>query len=465
MKLPPSLKTPAWLQMLHWIANPFTFLDSCAQAYGDCFCVRIGINFAPIVVVSNPITLQQIYTANPEQIDAPGEKNKLLGIAQGGENALVLASGVRHQCQRQLIMPSFHGERIRNYGQLIENITEQAICQWKIGKRFLVQDAMKTISLRIILSTVFGLEIDKPRYQQMEKLLISMLEMMSSSWQASMLFFPILQQDLGALSPWGRFRRCQKEIDRLLYAEIQERRNDFDLSRTDVLTSLIAARYETGEQMTDVELRDELVNLLIAGHETTATTLTWALYWIHKLPTVRKKLVQEINSLENQSDKSAILQLPYLNAVCSETLRMYPVGVVTFPRVVNSPLQLMDYYFPAGTDIYPCPYLTHQREDLYPEPKQFKPERFLERKFSPYEYLPFGGGSRRCIGMAFALFEMKVILAKILSRFQLALDNHHPVRPIRRTLLTGPSNVWLVPRSECKQISEKLNIDNLVITN
>jgi cytochrome P450 family 110 len=230
----------------------------------------------------------------------------------------------------------------------------------------------------------------------------------------------------------------ERQIDKLIYAEIEERRQKPDPSRTDILSLMMASRDEAGEPMTDVELRDELITLLIAGHETTATSLAWALYWIHHEPKVYEKLIEEIDSLSDKTDINTILRLPYLDAVCKETLRIYPVTMFAFPRMVKSAIQILDYHFEPGTIISPCIYLTHHREDLYPESKKFKPERFLERQFSPYEYLPFGGGNRRCIGMAFAQFEMKLILTNVLSRWQLALINSQPVKPVRRGLLLAP---------------------------
>jgi len=267
---------------------------------------------------------------------------------------------------------------------------------------------MQRIALRAILRVVFGLS-EGERYQQLEQLLSSLLGLISSPLSASLLYFPFLQRGLGPLSPWGRFLELRQQIDRLLYAEMTERARQPDPERIDILSLLMAARDESGQPMTDVELRDELMTLLVAGHETTANALTWALYWIHKLPSVREKLLQELNRLGDDPDSSTIFRLPYLNAVCCETLRIYPVSMITFPRVVKAPLQLMGYQLEPGTTVVGCIYLTHRRTDLYPQPDLFKPERFLERQFSPYEYLPFGGGSRRCIGMAFAQFEMKVV--------------------------------------------------------
>lgn len=207
----------------------------------------------------------------------------------------------------------------------------------------------------------------------------------------------------------------------------------------------MSARDEAGESMTDVELRDELMTLLIAGHETTATALTWTLYWLHKLPRVREKLLQELESINDTSDSNVLFRLPYLNAVCCETLRIYPVGMLTFPRVVRKPVELMGYLLDSGTIVIGSIYLAHRREDVYPDPEQFRPERFLERQFSPFEYLPFGGGIRRCIGMAFAQFEMKVVLSAILSQVELALEKDTgSVQPVRRGLTSGASIFNLV---------------------
>ena len=254
----------------------------------------------------------------------------------------------------------------------------------------------------------------------------------------------MLRQDFGPLSPWGSFVRNRQQIDQLIYDEIAERRSHPDASRNDILTLLMSARDEAGEALTDLELRDELMTLLVVGHETTATAITWALYWIHKLPTVRKKLLNELQALDGPLDPGALFRLPYLNAVCCETLRIYPVGLLTFPRVTRSRLELMGFSLEPGTVVVGCIYLAHHREDVYPDPDEFRPERFLERRYSPFEYLPFGGGVRRCIGMAFAQFEMKLVISGILSGFELALAGSRSVRPVRRGVTSGPSPFRMV---------------------
>jgi cytochrome P450 len=206
----------------------------------------------------------------------------------------------------------------------------------------------------------------------------------------------------------------------------------------------MSARDENGQGLADAELRDELMTLLVAGHETTATALTWALYWIHKIPAVRSRLLAELQAVDDRADAGAVFRLPYLNAVCCETLRIYPVAMLTFARVAKTPVELEGCSLEPGTIVIGCIYLAHRREEIYPDPDEFRPERFLERRYSPFEYLPFGGGVRHCIGMAFAQFEMRVVLAGILSSFELALADDRSVRPVRRGLTSGPSPFRMV---------------------
>ncbi|MGL5922241.1 cytochrome P450 [Chroococcidiopsis sp.] len=443
MFLPQGPKTPPLVQLLQWIANPFALMESCAQRYGDWFTLKVGLNSSPLVYVSSPQLLQEILTNDTyKQFDAPGEMNKILTPLLGN-CGVMMQSGDRHRRHRQLMVPPFHGDRMKAYGDIITEITQQVISQWNLNQPFSMRDSMQAISFNVILQAVFGLR-EGESYRQIEKLLYDMLELTNSPLKASQLFFPFLQRDLGEWSPWRNFLRQKQQLNQILQTEIEARRANPDPGRTDILSLLMAARDEAGEPMKDEELRDELITLLVAGHETTATALTWALYWIHKLPAVRQKLLAELESLGDTPDQNAIVRLPYLNAVCSETLRIYPIGMLTFPRVVRSPVTLLGQQLEPGTVLVGSIYLAHQRQDLYPEPKQFKPERFLERQFSPYEYLPFGGGVRRCIGAAFAMFEMKLALATILSNLELSLANNRPVHPVRRGLVSAPTKVEMV---------------------
>ncbi|MEW6495057.1 MAG: cytochrome P450 [Cyanobacteriota bacterium] len=435
MKLPDSPQQPRLLQLIQWISDPLRYLDICSRAYGDTFTLQLA-TFKPLVFFSHPQAIQEIFTADAKQFDS-GRGNEIARPLVG-EHSILLLDGIPHQRQRRLLMPPFHGERMHSYSQIICNSAQQVASQWTVGKQIEVRAAMQDITLEVILHAVFGLGEGR-RYQQLKPLLAAMLNMTDSPLSSSMLFFKVLQKDLGTWTPWGRMMGRKQQIYDLLQEEINERREQSELSGNDVLSLMMSARDEQGQPMTDAELRDELMTLLFAGHETTATALAWAFYWIHKLPLVREQVLDELDSLGDDPDPLAIARLPYLSAVCSETLRMYPILFIAFPRVTKSPMEIMGHQFDADTTMFPCIYLTHRREDLYPEPNQFKPERFIDRQFSPYEYLPFGGGNRRCIGFALAQLEMKLVLAKILSRYQLALTDSKLVKPIRRGFTIAPA--------------------------
>ncbi|MBD3884976.1 cytochrome P450 [Phormidium tenue FACHB-886] len=433
-------KTPLWqrrLWGLRFLFRPLETIEVRTQAYGDDYRVTPPDSKPALVYFSSPKALEAIFTAKPEQLSA-GRANQIL-TALLGEHGIVLLEGEAHHRQRQLLMPPFHGDRMRSYAQVIQNITAQVTKQWTIGTTFAVRPVMQSISLQVILKTVFGLESGQ-RYERLQQALSQMLDGFGSPVGATFLFYRFLQKDWGAWSPWGRFLRLRQQVDELLYAEITERRSYPDAERTDILALLMAARDPDGQPLSDVELRDELITLLFAGHETTASALAWALYWIAYLPEVRTKLLAEMKTLGSNPDPVAIARLPYLSAVCQETLRLYPIAISAFPRVVKQPMEVAGYRLEPGTVVMPSIYLAHHRSAVYPEPKQFRPERFLERQFSPYEYLPFGGGDRRCIGSAFALFEMKLVLFGLLSNMEMKIVNRKPIKPIRRGLTVAPSD-------------------------
>ncbi|NEP04337.1 MAG: cytochrome P450 [Okeania sp. SIO2G4] len=437
-------KAPALIQLLHWVAKPLTFMEKCAKEYGDAFQVKLNY---PMVFISHPKAIEEILKTNPKQFDSGMGNLFLLPLL--GDSSLALLDGTLHQRQRQLLMPPFHGERMQAYGELICAIAEKVASKWVVGQPFSMRESTQEISLKVILQAVFGLE-EGQRYDKLEQLLTLALESLASPSKASMLFFKFLQVDLGKWSPWGKFLRQRQEVDELLYAEIAERRQQLDSERSDILTMLLLARDEAGEPMSDRELRDELMTLLFAGHETTATALAWAFYWIHRQPEIYNKLLSELEDLGDNPDPMAVIKLPYLNAVCSETLRIYPVAITAFSRIAKSPITIMGQTYPEGTALSPCIYLTHHREDLYPEPEKFKPERFLERQYSAYEFLPFGGSSRRCIGAAFAMFEMKLVLATILKRYSLALAEKKTVKAVRRGVTLAPAGgVKMVMTRKC----------------
>jgi cytochrome P450 family 110 len=438
-------RSPDLLNLIRWIAMPLSYMRDCNDRYGDCFALNLGYKMPRTIVFSHPRALEMILTTpHSEEFDAPGDLNAILEPLLGVESVIGL-SGDRHRRMRNLMMPPFHGERMRAYGDLINQITDEVTRTWAVGKPFFLRKVMQTISMRVILRAVFGLE--QSRSHEMEALLGKLLDLLGNPFGVSFLYFPFLRKDFGSLSPWGSFIRKRERIDRLIYDEIADRRAHPDDARTDILSLLMSARTQEGEPLTDNELRDELMTLLAAGHETTATALTWAFYWIHKFPGVRERLLAEFRHSDS-ADHGAIARLPYLNAVCSETLRIYPVGMLTFPRRTTSKVDVMGYVLEPGTVVIGAIYLTHRRKEIYPDPEKFRPERFLERRFSAFEYLPFGAGARRCIGMAFAQFEMKLVIKRILSAFELGLVGDRWVRPVRRGLTSGPSPFRMVVRKK-----------------
>lgn len=445
-------KEPIWYQTIWGVVQPLSYLDSIQKRYGDICLTPPFAGLPAQVVISNPQALQEIFTADASLFESGSGSQMMQPLV--GDNSLLLMDGTHHLQQRKLLMPPFHGERMKAYGQTICEITQKVTEKITVGQKIIVRPLMQQISLNVILRTIFGIKEGK-RYQQIENALIATLKMFDNPLNSAFLFFKPLQRNLGILTPWGNFLKQRELLDKLLYQEIRERRAQIEYIKQedktqeyktqehigeDILSLLISARDENGQGMTDLELRDELMTMLFAGHETTANALTWALYWIHYLPEVKEKLLRELSSIDiDNADAMEIMGLPYLNAVCSETLRIYPIVFFTLVRILQAPMQLMGYDLPAGMVLSPCIYLTHHNPKIYPEPKKFRPERFLERKFSPYEYLPFGGGNRRCLGSAFAMFEMKLALATILSNYSFSLAEKRPLKPLRRGITFTPS--------------------------
>jgi cytochrome P450 family 110 len=437
MQLPNPLNTPSFVQKLQWIADPMQYMKSAAQQHPDIFTAEIVGFGDTLVFVNHPQAIQEILTNERKKFVAVGELNKVLQPLLG-DYSIIMLGGTRHKQRRQLLMPHFHGERMRAYGQLFSDITEKVFSRLPVDQPFLARTTMQEISLQVILQVVFGL-YEGERCEQLKHLLVSMLDFFRSPLTSSFLLLSFLQKDLGAWSTWGRFLRDRQQVDELLNAEIAERRTQQYPDRIDILSLLISSRDEAGQSMTNQELCDELKSLMFGGYETTATAMAWALYWIHHKPQVREKLLQELDILGDSPDPMSIFRLPYLTAVCNETLRINPILMLTLPAVVQESVELLGHTLEPGTIVNGCIYLVHQREDLYAQPNEFRPERFLERQFSPYEFLPFGG-LRRCIGEALAMFEIKLVLAKILSSYQLALAVSQPEKPQRQGVTLAPAN-------------------------
>ena len=382
-------KTPGLIQKIQWGSDPISYMDAAAQKFPDIFEAKVTPVGKTQILVSHPQAIQQILTKDVKGEYAPPAGNLMRPVV--GHESLLFQDHKRHLRQRKLLMPPFHGERMTAYGQAICNLAQQVSKDLLAGKTFSARAIMEDISLEVILEVIFGLS-EGERYQQLKELLVYYSGIFHSPIFNLLFLVPSLQKDVGIFSPWRDFLGKRQQIDQLLYAEINDRRAKPDPEQTDILSLLLLARDEDGEAMTDVEIRDQLITLLLTGHETAATAMAWALYWIHYHPEIRDKLLEEIDRLGDTPDPMDIFRLPYLTAVCNETLRIYPVVPISGPRMVKEPFELMGYQLQPGSAVHCCIYLTHHREDLYPNPQQFKPERFLERQFSPYEFMPFGGG-------------------------------------------------------------------------
>ncbi|MDV2997265.1 MAG: putative cytochrome P450 135A1 [Chroococcidiopsis sp. SAG 2025] len=434
-RFPDGSPAPQWLQKIQYAQNSIAYMDTAAQRYGDIFNAPVIGDRDVVLFISNPQALGRIFANDTRQFITPPNQHMQPLV---GDYSIFTLSGSRHRRERKLLMPPFHGERMQTYGRSICELVDKAMSSLSVGTRFSARTLAQEISLEVILKVVFGVDRED-RFDRLKSLFVKLTDSLQSPSIAGLIFFPSLQKDWGVRSPWGYLRHLQRQVSELVYAQISARRNQSHAPGSDILSLLISARDETGQPMSDVELHDELITLLLAGQDTTATAIAWALYGIHRHPQVGEKLLVELDRLGKAPDPTTILRLPYLTAVCHETLRLFPVAVLTVPREVKEPVELMGYQLEPGTRLYGCIYLTHQRPDLYPEPKLFQPERFLEQQFSPYEFLPFGGGARRCIGEALASFEMKLVVATVLSRYRLALADRSPEHPVRRGVTFAPA--------------------------
>ena len=431
--LPPGPTAPAPVQLFRWLTRPIPFMEECARKYGDCFTIRFPSGPGTLVFFSNPDAVKEIFTGDPEQLRA-GEANVIVRPLLG-DHSLILLDGARHQRERRLMMPPFHGERMYVYGEAMRDITDRTIDTWPVGRPFAIHPHVQQITLNVILRTVFGLAEDAT-LARLRTLLTDVL----AAGANPLMLVPWLQIDLGPYSPWGKQVRRRQEIDQLLFAEFARRRA-LDLSgREDILSMLMQARDEDGQPLSDQHLRDELMTLLVAGHETTATSLAWMLYRILSRPDVLEKLQTELQQVFGSGPVTPqqINKLEYLEATIKETQRVNPILPVVGRRL-KTPTIIGGRTLPTGVVAMPCIYLTHHRRDLWPNPDEFKPERFLGKKPTPWEFFPFGGGNRFCLGAGFATYEMKVVLAQILSRTTLRIASKRPIRVVRRSITLAPS--------------------------
>jgi cytochrome P450 len=431
--LPPGPRLPRWAQTAGFILFPVPFVDACRRRYGDIVTFRSL--FDPcFVMVFSPGLVKQVFRGSPERLRA-GEANALLAPIVGNRSVLLL-DGAEHMRRRRLLLPPFHGERMRAYEQVMLEAADRAIDSWPAdddGSEFTLLSSMQALTLEVIERAVFGVD-DGERRAELTERVRALLDPVTSRRQVLLLVLTGGRRGAGA---GKQFLEARRRLDELLFAEIAHRRRQPDLAeREDVLSMLLhagAARSDTGEReepMTDAELRDELLTLLVAGHETTATGLAWAFELLMRNPRVLRTLRASLD----EGDTA------YLDAVIKETLRLRPVISGVGRKVREEPFELGGYMMPVGIEINPSIAAIHRRADSYPEPGEFRPERHLAAGAPDgYTWLPFGGGTRRCLGASFANFEMRVVIRRVLERTEL-VPAAKPETGVRRGIVFVPRN-------------------------
>jgi cytochrome P450 len=401
--LPPGPRELTALQTVEWIVRPTALLRRAQARYGEPFTLRTAWSDAPLVLVSDPEEIKRVYAAAPDVLQG-GESAAFLEPFAGRRSILIL-HGDEHLRQRRLMLPPFHGEALKRWTRTIADVTHEELDTWTPGQPLKAHQRMQALTLEVIQRVIFG-----SRDPDLRDALRAALDMTKST--SNLIVMSLVRRDLGPLSPFGRFVRAVKRIDALLYARIDA------AGGGDSILDLLAASGATRH-----ELRDQLVTLLAAGHETTATALAWAL----------ERLARHPEALHDLEHDDALL-----DATVKEVLRTRPVLSITARRVLQ-PYRIGTHTLPPGVYVAPCLYLAHRRPELWPDPTAFRPQRFLNGAPEPFSFVPFGGGTRRCLGAAFATLEMREVLRAVATRFTLRPDRAEGERMRRRSVTLAPA--------------------------
>lgn len=427
--LPPGPNRSPESHTDEWFRRPYEFMRECAQSYGDIFTIRFA-HLGPQVVVSRPDHLKAVFTGDPNHFHA-GKGNAILGTIMGSHSPMLL-DGDHHLQRRKVMLRPFQLGQVLGLKDTMDHVTTDYTSHWRDGDIVLMQTTMLDISLRIILRVVFGVHDDLVLHRLLN--LIQRFVTLIGTQSVLMHTNRESTQNSKVRELWQKqLRSATEAVDAELYAHIERRRQARGpkWSHADILGMLLDASEEDGQPLSNEVLRDHLMTLFIAGHETSASALSWAMYWLLRTP-------HSYATLQKELDDGFGHQGPYLAAVCQETLRKNP-PISEVSRQLQYPMSLEGYRLPAGIAISPSIYLAHHRPETFPAPDAFSPERFLDRKYTPYEYAPFGGGVRRCIGMNFTLVELQTVLANLLRTFRFESAESIPTRPMRRAILVSPS--------------------------
>jgi cytochrome P450 family 135 len=421
--LPGGPHLPRIAQALLWLKRPTWFLEHCARSYGDVFTIRLPLGM-DLVHFTSPELVKAVFGGSSDALRA-GEANATILEPIVGPHSVLVLDGPEHLRQRKLILPAFHGDRMRAWEATVREITRAETARWPVGRPFALRPAMQSITLDVIVRVIFGVE-GSERRDGLRRCITEVTEI----GRRPFLLFATRDRRLGPYTPWARFLRARDALHAALAAQISERRAAPDLAqRGDVLSMLLLARDDEGRAMTDEEVRDELVTLLFAGHETTATSLAWALDLLLHHPAALARLTADLD--DGGPD--------YLDAVIKETLRVRPV-IALVDRHVREDTRIGGHTVPAGAIVCPNIYLAQRRADLYEDPAEFRPERFAGNAAPAFGWFPFGGGIRRCLGATFATFEMRTVIPEILRTVTLRPASERPARVRREAVTFVPHN-------------------------
>ena len=418
--LPPGPGGSGPAQTLRWMFRPIELMDRGRERYGKIFSMRLGP--ADVVMIAEPEAAKQVITGDPRVFRA-GDPNGLFRPVVG-PNSILLLDGDAHMRQRKILLPAFSAGHGREFAVRVEEIAERRIARWRPGQELRLQDEMEAISFESILTVVFGGDA-AARLERLRELIPEMMDRCDSAFT----LIPWFRHDLGGLSPYARLMKVVGQVDEVLYEAIAARRADPMTSlRDDVLSLLLKATHEDGSELEASEIRDELLTMIMAGYETTTSALAWALERLLRAPHALQRLRAELNSGDDS----------YLDAVVKETLRCRPV-VPVVARRLREPAEVAGHLMPAGTTLMVSIYLLHTDPDAYPEPDEFRPERFLGGVPEGAAWIPFGGGVRRCLGASFAQLEMKVVLREVLTSTGLRATSQRPEKPKRKRFTLAPA--------------------------
>ncbi len=432
VRLPPGYGLPAALQGLRFARRPMTFALAARRSYGDVWRIRVPTRTDAFVVTCHPDHVRSLLKADPADAPSLTGESPLRPIL--GPNSVLTSVGARHLRQRKLLLPPFHGEAVARYVEMIADVARQEIDHWPVGEPFALAPRMQAVTLEVIMRGVFGVGVASDTTPSERRMRQALRRMLAASM--SPLYLLVELRNARHLEPKGVLAAVMAMVDRQMYAVIRERRAAVDRDqRGDVLSLLLAARDEQGEPLTDHELRDELMSLVLAGHETTANSLAWTFERLLRTPAAYDRLRDVVRGGGREEAQE------YVEATIHEGMRNRPV-IPMIARLVTRPWRFGDYVMPARTPVGASIIALHHRPDVYPDPHTFMPQRFVGVKPGTYTWIPFGGGIRRCLGASLAMAEQRVVLEAIARRTDLLAPDPAPERPRMR-------NVTMIPRGGC----------------